>query len=261
MAPTMGYDAMGNVVQGMAPAIAYQQVVNTTYSETITTHTFTRVDPGEYEGAEVDGKRDGFGNCKWADESHYEGRWKENVRWGKGKFTTPNGAVYDGEWVNDIREGAGTQRLESGKILDGTWEKDRLNGQGTITREGKDPVEVIFSEDVIIEQKTQFGTCDYFYFVSCIIMMIIFYVAIPLGLITKSTPMFGLCVVWVIYLIASCSTNSTKYISNTVDVAQVFINIEAAIEARPDTELGIQNYHMETHTVHYKDSEGNDRTR
>jgi len=31
MAPTMGYDAAGNVVQGMAPAIAYQQVVTTTY--------------------------------------------------------------------------------------------------------------------------------------------------------------------------------------------------------------------------------------
>ena len=31
MAPTMMMDANGNMVQGMAPAMAYQQVVTTTY--------------------------------------------------------------------------------------------------------------------------------------------------------------------------------------------------------------------------------------
>ena len=66
---------MGQMVPGMAPAVAYQQVVTTTYQQTITTHTFTRIDPGEYEGEEENGKRTGWGTCKWADSSHYEGRW------------------------------------------------------------------------------------------------------------------------------------------------------------------------------------------
>lgn len=94
--------------QGPVPYIAYQPVYNERYEKTITTHTFTRIDPGTYEGAEEDGKRNGFGNCKWADKSHYEGRWKDGMRWGKGKFTASDGDVFDGEWVDDIRHGPGT---------------------------------------------------------------------------------------------------------------------------------------------------------
>lgn len=61
----------------MAPTIGYQQVVTTTYHQTVTTHTFTRVDPGEYEGEKDENDvRCGQGNCKWADGSHYEGEWK-----------------------------------------------------------------------------------------------------------------------------------------------------------------------------------------
>ena len=77
----------------------------------------------------MDGKRCGWGTCKWADNASYEGRWKEGVRWGQGKFISNDGSVYEGEWVNDIREGEGklTYR-DTGKIVIGKWEKDRLNG-------------------------------------------------------------------------------------------------------------------------------------
>jgi len=41
----------------------------------------------------------------------------------------------------------------------------------------------------------------------------------------------------------------------------VFRNIEAAIQARPECTLGIQNYHYETRTEHYRDKDGNTQTR
>lgn len=96
---------------------------------------------------------------------------------------------------------------------------DRLNGVGSIIRPGKEPVEVIFSENIIIEKSTQFGCCDWVYYVCAIILMVVFYFAIPLGLITKNSNLYGLTVVWVVYVIVSCCTNSTKYISNVVDIA------------------------------------------
>lgn len=122
----------------------------------------------------------------------------------------------------------------NGSVIEGTWEKDRLNGQGTITRKGKSSVEVIFKEDIIIQQKSQFGCCDWFYFITCVFLMLVFYVGIPVGLITEQTPAFGgVGFVWIVYIISSCCTNSTKYICNTVDLVQTFKNIDMAIAARP----------------------------
>lgn len=86
--------------------------------------------------------------------------------------------------------------------------------------------------------------------------MVVFYVAIPLGLVTKNSNFYGLCFVWIIYTISSCNTNTTKYISNTVNVNQVFTNIERAIAARPECRLHIQNYHYEDRVEHYTDKDG-----
>ena len=135
--------------------VMMQQVVNTQYHQTITTHTFTRVDPGEYEGPMDDeGRRDGYGKCNWTDGSKYAGRWKKGMREGdKGTFTDSSGNTYEGPWDDDIRVGSGTMRYKSGKCVVGVWEKDRLNGQGTIQLPGKKPVDVIFKEDIIIESK------------------------------------------------------------------------------------------------------------
>lgn len=73
--------------------------------------------------------------------------------------------------------------FKDGKVLQGTWETDRLSGLGSITRPGKDPVEVIFNEDIIIEKKVQFGCCDWVYYISGFFLFLIFYAAIPLALI------------------------------------------------------------------------------
>ena len=66
---------------------------------------------------------------------------------------------------------------------------------------------------------------------------------------------------WIIYIIASCCAPATWYINNTVNVNQVFKNIENAIAAAPICKLHIQNYHYEDRVEHYKDHEGNAKTR
>jgi len=76
----------------------------------------------------------------------------EGVRWGKGTFTSSDGNVYEGEWANDIREGEGKLTYkETEKIIVGKWVKDRLNGKGTTQAKYEEPVEVFFSDDIVIE--------------------------------------------------------------------------------------------------------------
>jgi len=88
-----------------------------------------------------------------------------------------------------------------------------MNGQGTIQLEGKDPVPVIFHEDITIQQKPQFGCMDWTYYISGVIMMVIFYVCIPLGIVVKGD-LLAVCAIWIIYIISSCATNTTRYIFN-----------------------------------------------
>ena len=116
--------------------------VQTTFQQSITTHTWSRLDPGEYTGlTNAQGAREGLGECKWSDGSTYNGEWKDNVRHGKGVFKSREGTVHDGIFDNDIRHGPGVMTYESGNTVTGTWEKDRLNGPGQMKNKGKPAVQ------------------------------------------------------------------------------------------------------------------------
>jgi len=99
--------------------------------------------------------------------------------------------------------------------------------------------------------------------------MVLFYIALigfPVGIATKTNIILFISVVLVvttlsIYLSASCASNTTRYIGNLVDVAQVFQTIEAAIAVPPQCVMGIQNYHHEMRTEHYTDQNGKKQTR
>lgn len=120
-------------------------MVQTTWQQSITTHTFTRLDPGNYEGNfDENGKRRGPGKCTWIDGSTYDGEWLDGVRHGKGVFKSREGTVYDGHFDNDIRHGEGILTYVSQNSVKGTWEKDRLNGPGQLRNKGKKPVNVVF---------------------------------------------------------------------------------------------------------------------
>ena len=73
------------------------QTVQTTWQQSITTHTFTRLDPGNYTGSfDANGKRNGQGKCVWVDGSNYDGEWADCVRHGQGTFKSREGTVYEG---------------------------------------------------------------------------------------------------------------------------------------------------------------------
>ena len=107
------------------------------------------------------------------------------------------------------------------------------------------------------------------YYTLAPILQVLFYIAIicaPVGIVTKENKILfgsvvGVVVIWSIYLAVSCNTNTTRYIGNLVDVAQVFQTIEAAIAVPPQCVMGIQNYHHEMRTEHYRDKDGNRQTR
>ena len=89
------------------------------------------------------------------------------------------------------------------------------------------------------------GCYDIFYVIICIILMLAFYGAIPLGIIIDPN-LFAIMSVWVLYVILSMLTGSCRYIRNVVGLPDVFKNIEAAILSPPKMSMSIQNYHYET---------------
>jgi len=81
--------------------------------------------------------------------------------------------------------------------------------------------------------------CDYFYAVCMVFLGVAFLAAIPLGILE----LMG--VVYVFYLIWSCSHHATAYICNVTPLDKMFENVYAAIHAAPEIKLYIQCYHME----------------
>ena len=136
---------------GQYVPVAGYTMVQTTWQQSITTHTFTRLDPGNYEGMfDKAGKRIGPGKCTWIDGSTYNGEWLNDVRHGKGVFKSREGTVYDGMFEDDIRHGPGVLTYISENKITGTWEKDRLNGPGELKNKGKASVKVVFQNDMAV---------------------------------------------------------------------------------------------------------------
>ena len=42
---------------------------------------------------------------------------------------------------------------KKGNVIVATWEKDRINGEGEMTVKGRNPKQVLFKDDIIIEKK------------------------------------------------------------------------------------------------------------
>jgi hypothetical protein len=74
---------------------------------------------------------------------------------------------------------------------------------------------------------------DKLYVTTSFFLMVAFYGAIPLGIITQNETFFAIMSVYIIYLIWSCCHPATKYISNLTTIEQNFVNIQAAIKSPP----------------------------
>ena len=96
-----------------------------------------------YDGAWVNGKKEGYGTLTKNGSKYYEGNFKEDLKEGKGILFYEDGTIhYDGEFVNDYRQGInkknndlgqGKQNYSSGKLqYEGEFFDDDQEGKGTL---------------------------------------------------------------------------------------------------------------------------------
>nr|UMO78775.1 morn repeat domain [Pandoravirus belohorizontensis] len=110
---------------------------------------------GRYDGAYVNGAREGHGTFAWrsgsvyrgmyaanqrsgwgvldyADGRHYEGHWLCGVRRGEGKMALPDGRSYVGRWRNGKPDGWGACTWPNGNRVEATWQDGALQGEGAL---------------------------------------------------------------------------------------------------------------------------------
>lgn len=135
----------------------------------------------------------------------------------------------------------------NGEKIQGTWENDRLNGIAKVRKPGKDWIEVIYKDDMLIMENSKGMTCcEWTHTFFAIIFMFAFYGMIPLGLLTDPYLIFIMFGVLFVYAIHACCQESSSYIFNLLTLEEAFASIELAIEAPPEVTISIQNYHYRT---------------
>lgn len=129
-----------------------------------------------------------------------------------------------------MKHGMGKLTYKDGSDMLGFWQKDRMNGLFKIRKAGEEEyTSVIYKDDMLIMvNNSGVSAGDYCYIGSSIFMMIAVYAGIPLGLVV-TTELFGLCGLYLIYVIWSSCNASTWYISNLKTLTQTMENIKAAI--------------------------------
>lgn len=84
----------------------------------------TYPDGTRYEGAWVDGQREGHGCCDFPDGSRYEGDFHKGDFHGHGQLVWSDGGFYDGDFVQGVMEGEGMEVRGDGTLRhDGLWRK------------------------------------------------------------------------------------------------------------------------------------------
>lgn len=82
----------------------------------------TYPDGTRYEGAWVDGQREGQGCCEFPDGSRYEGEFHQGKFHGHGQLVWSDGGFYDGEFVHGQMHGEGMEVRGDGTLRhDGLW--------------------------------------------------------------------------------------------------------------------------------------------
>jgi hypothetical protein len=75
-----------------------------------------------YDGAWINGEKEGIGKMFYPDGARYYGQWSHNVAHGEGTYKYPNGDVYSGQWSQGTKSGQGSYEYGgNGTQLVGTW--------------------------------------------------------------------------------------------------------------------------------------------
>ena len=85
----------------------------------------------EYVGHYVNGKPEGEGQYRWAQQScFFKGSFKNGQRSGKGMWTSTNGDKYIGHYDDDVKSGYGEFHWRSGNFYKGNFLDDLREGYG-----------------------------------------------------------------------------------------------------------------------------------
>jgi len=78
----------------------------------------------KYEGAYVNGKKNGVGKMEFPNQDSYHGEWKDNKMHGEGLYKyAKTGDIYSGTWVEGQKSGEGCYEFGADlSKLQGTWE-------------------------------------------------------------------------------------------------------------------------------------------
>ena len=91
------------------------------------------VDGGLYEGALVNGQREGHGRIHWPGGVQYVGSFEKGLMSGQGKLTLPGGDVYEGGFHQGLMSGQGKYSLSSGYVYEGQFRQGRYEGRGRLS--------------------------------------------------------------------------------------------------------------------------------
>ena len=79
-----------------------------------------------YKGEFKNGKKDGYGEIKWADGDTYKGQFKNGTCEGAGKLIDSDTTYYIGDFINCKRHGYGKQLFINDTTYWGLWVNDEF---------------------------------------------------------------------------------------------------------------------------------------
>jgi len=90
----------------------------------------TLPDGGSYSGDLVDGKLQGKGIIRWANNAIYTGSFENGLAQGRGNFVYADGSVYEGQFFKGMLSGFGKLTDSSNGVYEGEFKEDRITGNG-----------------------------------------------------------------------------------------------------------------------------------
>lgn len=82
---------------------------------------------------------------------------------------------------------------------------------------------MIYKDDLTFKSKerSELSCMEKFYIIASLIMMPVYYGAVPIAILTKNDSLYALLSVWAFYMIWSLCTSATKYICHIRQFASV----------------------------------------
>lgn len=90
-----------------------------------------------YEGAYIDGVKQGLGKMTFPNGDTYHGEWKQDKMHGDGSYMYVNGDIFSGKFDNGIRVGKGTYEFAADKsLLVGNWADNVITDGKWVFKDG-----------------------------------------------------------------------------------------------------------------------------